>query len=118
MITKILFIIGSLVVSISIMNYLTLWQARNVNGFWPLVKYFALTGPIVGYLCYPAICLVFRYTKEHLDKIWIAQLSLQLASVSGVLLIAWWIFNEIPSKGTLWGGILVLAGVILAVTWR
>lgn len=118
MLARMLSVVLALIVCVSVMNYFTLWQARKIHETWPLIRYFLATGIVVGYLCYPAICFIFRYAYRLTDKIWIPQLSLQLGSIMGVAFIAYWLFSELPAKGTLWGGLLVVAGIVLAVFWK
>ncbi len=118
MLLKQMAILTGLLLAMFSLNFFTFWQAKNVNGFWPLFKFFIASGLFVGLITYPSICILFRLAYVSFHKMWIPQLTVSLSSLAGAAVMVYWLFGEIPSKGTFWGGLIVLAGLILAVVWK
>lgn len=70
---------------------------------------------IVSYIFYS----IYHYGYNHwFHRVWIVQLTMWAASLSVVVIITWLWYGELPSKGTLVGAILLIAGALISAFWR
>jgi len=51
-------------------------------------------------------------------KLWIIQITTYASSIFMMAIITWYWYGELPSKGTLVGTILCVAGAITSILWK
>jgi len=120
---KVFFVILPMLIAMSLLAYLNLWQIKNIDTGGQLlnkemIKYLIFTGFLTFFFINPVIILTFRYGFSLFKKALAPQLIYQATPIISALIIAWFIFHEIPSKGTLAGTFFAILSVLCVMFWK
>jgi hypothetical protein len=109
--------------AITLLTYLNFWQMKNIdtqgkiiNG--DLLLYLVVSGLILFFFVNPVIVLTYRYGFSLWNKSLAPQFIYQSLPIACSLIIAWSLFREIPSNGTLAATILSIASILCIIFWE
>lgn len=93
-----------------------MYYTRFFEELNPWKYYFYLAAWMV--VSTPWFFMLFRKTADLAQKVWVPSLMYFGSSVIVTAVLGWFLFSEIPEKGTLVGSILVVGGVLLSIFWK
>lgn len=93
------------------------------SSYWTyLIFFLAISIPLLvmaNYFFFSAFYLGLKVWQNIFgNKYWIVNLTNSLAVIFATLVLTWFCFQEMPTKGTLVGFILAIAAVLVSVFWK